>query len=490
MKVNIYVRLECSLSFDYLIQWWLIWHYTLLSFQGEGEGSECTDKDLLHISSTVQVHVWDVVYELLGEISSDESDTELEQYLIMNNNEHSDLQGMAKMKQTARKQELAAGTSGGGLPLATRSRRGVTFDSNSSIERAADVLSSDSNMSSRSTRRSPRKKPSQTGFTSTEDEEPAVTSTETMQEAPRKDLKKIKRKGKPPMKELCHQWNKSGRIGLDSETARGWLKKTEKKRNAQGRVLQRAHPGTTALREIRHYQRCQTLMATLPFQWLVREVCLDLCSADLQLRWQSNALFTFQTTAEAYLAGFYNDVNLCAVHHKVVTINRKDVWLAVQLRGRDHIGGMGQVSDIGAMNVSNYQVADQSELKWQRSTVRAMSAEGRDWNYDLREVVAKDKPDPLRQGKGGKGTLICCHKVLKKAIYRISKVTFLRQAWRGGVKRFSGNIYKESRGVLKVFVEEIVKDVITFCEYKRRKTVTPLDVIFALKQHGRENASI
>ena len=149
-----------------------------------------------------------------------------------------------------------------------------------------------------------------------------MTPREVMQEAPRKDLTNIKRQGKPPMKELCRKWNKSGCIGLDSETARGWLKKTVKKRNAQGWVIRRAHPGTTALREIRHYQRCQTfLMATLPFQRLVREVCLDLSLADLQLRWQSNALFTLQTAAEAYLMGFYNDVNLCAVHHKVVTIN-------------------------------------------------------------------------------------------------------------------------------------------------------------------------
>ena len=210
-----------------------------------------------------------------------------------------------------------------------------------------------------------------------------------------------------------------------------------------------------------------------------------MCSADFQLRWQSNALFTFQTAAEAYLAGFYNDVNLCAVHRKVVTINRKDVWLAIQLRGRDHVGGRGQVSDVGAVNISRYQVADRSELKCQRDTVHAMSAEERDWNYDLREVVAKDKPDPSRQSKAGKGTLIRRRKVLKKVIYVISKATFLRMARRGGVKRFSGNIYQESRGVLKVFVEEIVKDVITFCEYKRRKTVTPVDVIFALKQHGR-----
>ena len=60
-------------------------------------GSQCTDKDLLYISSTVQIHVRDVVYELLGEISSDESD-ELEHYLIETNDECSYLQGMAKTK--------------------------------------------------------------------------------------------------------------------------------------------------------------------------------------------------------------------------------------------------------------------------------------------------------------------------------------------------------------------------------------------------------
>ena len=267
------------------------------------------------------------------------------------------------------------------------------------------------------------------------------------------------------MKELCRQWNTTARIGLKyTETKRGWLKKTEKKRDNQNQALRRAHPGTIALREIRHYQRCQMfLIATLPFQRLVREICSYLCDADGQLRWQANALFTLQTAAEAYMAGFYNDVNLCALHQKVITINRKDVWLAIQLRGRDHIRGRGEVSDVGAVNVSKYQVADRSELKRQRSGVRAMSAEGRDWNYDLRETVAKDRPDPPAK----KGTLMRRRKVLKKAIFGISKATFLRLARRGGVKRFSGNIYEESRGVLKVFVETIVRDIITFCDYRR-----------------------
>ena len=110
----------------------------------------------MYFSSAVQVHVRDVVYELLGEISSDEeTDSELEQYLLKTKSECSDPQGMARMKQMARKQQNTPGTSSGGLPLATRSsvRKSPRFDSDSSIERAADLLSSDSSMSGRSPRR-------------------------------------------------------------------------------------------------------------------------------------------------------------------------------------------------------------------------------------------------------------------------------------------------------------------------------------------------
>ena len=140
----------------------------------------------------------------------------------MNNNECPNPQGMAKMKQTARKQDTpAAGTSPGGLPLAAGSRCGVAFDSDSSIECGVDLLSSDSNMSGKSPWHSHRKKPSQTGFTSEEEEDPVTTSTETRQGVPRKDLKQTKPQGKPLMKQLCQKWNKSGHIGLVSETARG-----------------------------------------------------------------------------------------------------------------------------------------------------------------------------------------------------------------------------------------------------------------------------
>ena len=52
------------------------------------------------------------------------------------------------------------------------------------------------------------------------------------------------------MKELTREWNRTGRVGLNLETAKGWLKKTEKKREGQQRALRRLVPGVKALREI------------------------------------------------------------------------------------------------------------------------------------------------------------------------------------------------------------------------------------------------
>ena len=48
----------------------------------------------------------------------------------------------------------------------------------------------------------------------------------------------------------------------------------------------------------------------------------------------------------------------------------------------------------------------------------------------------------------------------------------------------SGNVYEESRGVMKIFVEAMVKDAIIYATHCDRKTVTAMDVIYALKHHG------
>jgi histone H4 len=89
-------------------------------------------------------------------------------------------------------------------------------------------------------------------------------------------------------------------------------------------------------------------------------------------------------------------------------------------------------------------------------------------------------------GKGlGKGGAKRHRKVLRDNIQGITKPAIRRLARRGGVKRISNTIYEETRGVLKVFLENVIRDAVTYTEHARRKTVTSMDVVYALKRQGR-----
>lgn len=89
-------------------------------------------------------------------------------------------------------------------------------------------------------------------------------------------------------------------------------------------------------------------------------------------------------------------------------------------------------------------------------------------------------------GKGlGKGGAKRHRKVLRDNIAGVTKPAIRRLGRRGGVKRISGTIYDESRNVLKVFLEQAIKDSVIYMENNRRKTVTALDVVHALKRQGR-----
>ncbi|RXG58030.1 Histone H4 [Armadillidium vulgare] len=90
-------------------------------------------------------------------------------------------------------------------------------------------------------------------------------------------------------------------------------------------------------------------------------------------------------------------------------------------------------------------------------------------------------------GKGlGKGGAKRHRKVLRDNIQGITKPAIRRFAHRGGVKSIiSGLIYEETRGVLKVFLENVIRDAVTYTEHAKRKTVTAMDVVYALKRQGR-----
>jgi histone H4 len=107
-------------------------------------------------------------------------------------------------------------------------------------------------------------------------------------------------------------------------------------------------------------------------------------------------------------------------------------------------------------------------------------------------VPAPVKPVKPTQGRGkggkglGKGGAKRHRKVLRDNIQGITKPAIRRLARRGGVKRISGQVYEEVRGVLKVFLENVIRDAVTYTEHARRKTVTVTDVVYSLKRQGRD----
>ena len=88
-------------------------------------------------------------------------------------------------------------------------------------------------------------------------------------------------------------------------------------------------------------------------------------------------------------------------------------------------------------------------------------------------------------GKGGKGGAKRHRKQMRDNIQGITKPAIRRLARRGGVKRINGMMYDETRKVLKSFLENVVKDAVTYTEHARRKTVTALDIVYALKRQGK-----
>lgn len=75
-------------------------------------------------------------------------------------------------------------------------------------------------------------------------------------------------------------------------------------------------------------------------------------------------------------------------------------------------------------------------------------------------------------------------KVLRDNIQGISKPAIRRLAQRGGVKRMSGLVYEEIRGITKVLMEDLLRDAVIYTESARRITVQEEDIAAALPSAG------
>lgn len=111
-------------------------------------------------------------------------------------------------------------------------------------------------------------------------------------------------------------------------------KKAPKAAGGASSGVKRQHrwrPGTVAVREIRQFQKSTNLLIQkAPFQRLVREVS----GAQKEgLKFQGSAILALQEATEAYVVSLLADTNLACIHARRVTIQPKDVQLALRLRG-------------------------------------------------------------------------------------------------------------------------------------------------------------
>jgi len=85
----------------------------------------------------------------------------------------------------------------------------------------------------------------------------------------------------------------------------------------------------------------------------------------------------------------------------------------------------------------------------------------------------------------GKGGAKRHRSVLRDNLQGITKPAIRRLARRGGVKRISGLVYEETRTALRSFLDTVIRDAVTYTEHTQRKTVTAMDVLYALKRQNR-----
>ena len=86
---------------------------------------------------------------------------------------------------------------------------------------------------------------------------------------------------------------------------------------------------------------------------------------------------------------------------------------------------------------------------------------------------------------GKEGAKRATRRIVKANITGITKPAIRRLARRGGVKRMSSLIYDQVRTILKMFLDNVIHDSVAYTEHAKRKTVSALDVVYALKKQGR-----
>ena len=117
-----------------------------------------------------------------------------------------------------------------------------------------------------------------------------------------------------------------------------WKCQKDEYKRSMGFPIKKRHyrPGTLGLREIRKYQKSTDLLIKkAPFIRLVKEI-LHGKLGRTEIRMQCIAVEALQEAAEYYITNLFDDANLCALHSKRITLQPKDMQLAMRIRGEQN----------------------------------------------------------------------------------------------------------------------------------------------------------
>lgn len=90
-----------------------------------------------------------------------------------------------------------------------------------------------------------------------------------------------------------------------------------------------------------------------------------------------------------------------------------------------------------------------------------------------------------KQASKGKAKRHAKKGVAETKVAPITKGALRRLARRGGVKRISDNSYGPMREFADAMLVKVTRDSIVYAESAKRRTVTAMDVVYALKKNGK-----
>lgn len=123
-----------------------------------------------------------------------------------------------------------------------------------------------------------------------------------------------------------------GKASGKGKGPKGTTKKTNASAGGPAHSKERLAPGAPAPRNPADFEDAPSVLPKTVFGRMVTEIAN---ARNPDMRFTSDAMEAVQAATEDYISGLFDDVNMCALHAKRVTIMPADLVLARHIRGEE-----------------------------------------------------------------------------------------------------------------------------------------------------------